>query len=248
MDFSRRQFMTWSALSALLGGFGISKAQGSSKQETFCYIDESGMPGTERPFVMGALQTLTPALHYADIKNIRKKHNYRLTLSYTSTDKNKIPYTKEILEYFCSKKLSFVAYVVKPELNRTWPADKTVSEIAYHHSYAKFIRKNWNRKSNLSLYMEKRTTTGEDIFLHNYLHQELGEKIKIKLLRDKDDDLMQLSDFLTGCVYAEITRPINEIKQTLLKDLKIKIGVKNLLEKPHKATGRFKVIVPHRLS
>ncbi len=96
----------------------------------------------------------------------------------------------------------------------------------------------------MSLNLEKRTTTGEDRFLHNFLRQELGKETEIKLLRSKNDDLLQFVDFLTGCVYAEMRQPKNIVKQELLGKLRVKLGVQNLLDASSKYNGRFKIIIP----
>jgi uncharacterized protein DUF3800 len=192
-------------------------------------IDESGNLGTAAPFVVGALLTANPDQHLRQFSTIRKETGYCLTLRYGSSDEHKGPYAKKLLEYFFAKNdLRFCAFALSSAKNHGLPTNPKIKEITYHDLYRKLLVQCVKKDDNLSLNLKRRTKTGEDRFLHDYLRHNFARIVELNIVRAYQNDLMQFADLLTGCVAAEKTQPDCEIKQTLVESLEKNLSVKSL--------------------
>ena len=200
-------------------------------EKTNLYIDESGNFGSAEPFVLGALLTTNPDRHFKQFSSIRTKNKYRLTLRYGSNDEHKLPYARQLLEYFFAEKdLRFCAYACTSAKNAAWPTDPKIKEITYHDLYGKLLGRCATKNENLSLTLKQRTTTGEDQFLYDYLKKKFIRIDALQVVRAHQNDLMQFADLLTGCIAADKTRPKDQTKQSVLKSLKEKLSFSSLWE------------------
>jgi len=198
------------------------------QEKTNIYIDESGHFGSRGLFVIGALVTTNTEQHLRRFLSIRDKNSYRLTLRYVSSDKHKVPYARELLDYFFAERdLRFCAYALKPDKSAEWQWDPKVKEIEYHGLYRKLLVQCTSKNADLSLNLKQRTTTGEDQFLYDYLKQKFTKISGLNVLRAYQNDLMQFADLLVGSVAGE---PDCAVKQSLIKTLKQNLSVKSLSE------------------
>jgi hypothetical protein len=193
------------------------------------YIDESGHFGSRGRFVIGALVAPNGEQHLRRLLSMRDKSNYRLSLRYNSSDKHKVPYAQQLLDYFFAERdLRFCAYALTPDKSAEWQWDPKVKEIEYHGLYRKLLVQCTNKNADLSLNLKQRTTTGEDQFLYDYLKQKFTKMSELNVLKAYQNDFMQFADLLVGSVAAG--ESACAAKQTLIEILKANLSVKSFLE------------------
>jgi hypothetical protein len=103
---TRRQFLAVSAAA-------LRQPATAATGPTYVYASESGAMVRDRPIVVGFLITRTPEKHLRAIRALRTRMKYTRELEYSSTDRFKIPFARELMHYFArDPDLRFAARVV----------------------------------------------------------------------------------------------------------------------------------------
>jgi hypothetical protein len=237
---SRRDFLAaWGAV--FLPRMVLSREDTS---KTSVFLDESGNAGTDRPFVIGGLFTADPARHIGQLSKLRKQNNYRLTLRYSSTDRYKLPYARDVIEYFFGQgEMRFAAAAFPSSTNIKWPVRAETRDIKYLNVYEHLINQNARKKHPVEITTELRTTTGEDRLMHQSLEEELKREVRVRIVREYQNDLTQFAGLLVGSVYGDLTNSGDEVKLSLIKELRQKLGVPRLYDASLATHNEFRVAV-----
>ncbi len=263
----RRKFLTGSIYSVpLLAALSPSKLFGSTLDistpkindftttGTLFYICESGIFGIHNKFVLGVLIVSDDILK-SKLAVTRSKTNYRTKFSYNSTDKFKYDYGVNAINSFINSSCKFMAMIVdKSEYSNlqrqpNGNVSKRQIQIKKIDLYKELLSSTLipvPRGSIYNVIVKSQSSFGpREIFQQNF-QQETGKTyVPINVV---EDDVLQLTDFLTGNLFAEHwTRNStqskgtvkNKTKQNLYKILKDRLGVLNLIDG---LNGKFEVI------
>lgn len=204
------------------------------------YIDESGNIGIKEPFVIGAL-LIDSSYNYRKITLLRTTTKFKLVLRYKSSNKFKLNFAIPLIsEFFHEHKMSYSALIFPTSLNQTWESEKKIRSVIYHHNYNSLIKQLVKRNVHINLYLEKRSTTAEDLYLKLFLEKKF-ENIKIFFIKKKNNDLLQLTDVLTGSIYGDIRNTKDKTKQKIIHTLKTYLKVKNLYFNSTSLQNKFNV-------
>lgn len=201
------------------------------------------------PTVIGFLYSDFPEKVEHDINQLRIKNHYRCKLRYGSDDKFKFNFAKEIVDYFFQEpSLHFYARLINGKLDIEKNNVNLVHDIVYRLNYRKAINDlRVITKSNdfyLDCKAKKRAINNsshhpenwqyenfhtDKIDLINYLNRSIPN-VNVKLKDYQQNNLSQLSDFLTGSIYGDIVGTQSVTKRKLLIYLKHKLHVKKISE------------------
>lgn len=227
------------SISSLVGASlveNVAADEGSAGKGLFAYGDEGRWP-TENSFTIGFLYTERPDEHRLRIKELRKKHAYRRMFEYDSTDKSKVPFAIDVLNYFfVEPDLRFISKVA---------GEAKTSEQFHYKSIVDQLAPN---KSKVFLTVKTNGRVGGGKNVREYLKKEVGRIGGITVVRRSEDDLMQIADFLTGNVAFNASRSQgsgaskNRVKTELLKTLQEHLKVASLLDGSLKSGKKFRVL------
>jgi hypothetical protein len=204
------------------------------------------------PSVVGFLYTDFPEKVEKHINVLRLKNHYRKTFSFRSTDKYKLSFAKDLIDYFFSEpSLYFYSRIVDdiPNLKRD---DVTlIHDIAYRVNYRKAItdlkeftnadiiyldfitrlpRKNGfptvSSIEEVVPYINFKTSKKQ---LVRYLNSHI-QMTDLRIEPHNRSNLSQMVDFFTGNIYGDVIGIENKTKKQLLDYLKNKLGVKKISE------------------
>jgi len=234
---NRRAFLIGS-ISLLLSNHAIAKV---NIGKTFdVYIDESGNKGTNDPLVIGAL-VLDSNYNYQRLDKIREKAKFKQVLRYNSSNRYKkllsVPFIKE---FFTSEKMSFTSVVIPAAMNTQWPSNKMHRTSLYHHNYIEFIKLINKKGIRMNIFLEKRSTTGEDMYLKSFI-EEHNFQVHVRFIKEKESNCLQLSDLFTGSVYGELTGVKNKAKAEIINDIKRHLNVSRIAKNINLNKGKFLV-------
>jgi len=240
---NRRTFLI-SSLSFFLTHSAWGKTVSSKSLDV--YIDESGKKGSNTPFVFGAL-VVDSDYSYKRLDEIRKASNFRQTLYYNSSNRYKkllaMPY---IHEFFICKKMHFSALLFPPSINKEWPSNRVQRSSLYHHNYADFLNMINSRKIKLNVFLEHRTTTGEDSSLKVFLEQN-NSKIKVQFITEKERNCIQLSDLITGSIFGDYTGTQDKTKIEIIGEIRRKLRANSLASTINFDRGKFNVRIAEHI-
>jgi len=183
-----------------------SANENPSTNHIFAFGDEARWP-SDTNFTIGFLFTQYPKKHRLHLHELRKKHRYWRTFKYGSTDKYKIPYAMDLLSYFAKEPdLRYVAHVV----------GQTENGEKLH--YKDLVNQLSPQKFKLSLTMKTSSRVGGGKEIRQYLKREVKRIENISIVRRREDDLMQLADFITGNVALDAAQSSKSlVKLEMLK-------------------------------
>jgi len=234
---NRRTFLI-SSLSLFLTHSAWGKTVSSKSLDV--YIDESGKKGSNTPFVFGAL-VVDSGYSYKRLDEIRKASKFRQTLRYNSSNHYKkllaMPY---IHEFFTSNKMHFSSLIFPTNINKEWPSNRVQRASLYHHNYADFLNMINSREIKLNVFLEQRTTTGEDSSLKIFLEHN-NSKIKVQFIKEKESNCIQLSDLITGSIFGDYTGAQDKTKVEIIEEIRRNLRVKSLASTINFDRGKFNV-------
>lgn len=201
---------------------------------TTLFIDESGEG--RYPSVFGVLRSSASFDIESKIKAFRKKHNYKKELHYRSTDKFKSPFAHDLIDYFFEEpSLSFYGRFIEGNIDAKNKQLDLIEDNIYSVNMEKIIQDAAKGTKSLLLITENRNSPSslvdeEDNGLNAYFKKNLRIPHNFKLIKSSDNNLYQLTDFFTGCIYGDEKGVGNDTKVELLDYLKKKLQVKKLSE------------------
>jgi hypothetical protein len=210
------------------------------------YIDESGKKGSVTPFVFGAL-VVDSTYSYKRLDEIRTASKFRQVLHYNSSNHYKkllaMPY---LHEFFSNDKMYFTSIVFPPRINKEWPSNRAQRASLYHHNYSDFMKKINSRGVKLNVFLEHRSTTGEDSSLKEFLEQN-NSQIKVQFIREKESNCIQLSDLLTGSIFGDLSGVKDKTKVEIISDIRRKLRVRSLASPINFNRGKFNVKIAEQI-
>jgi hypothetical protein len=90
----------------------------------------------------------------------------------------------------------------------------------------------------LSIYLEKRTTTGQDEYLKKFI-EENNSGTTVKFISERQSNCIQLSDLLTGCIFGELTKVEDKVKLSIITDIKNHLKTVSLTEQIDFKQGKY---------
>lgn len=236
--FSRLAMFT--SLSVFLGDhlFQMASANDAdSPKRIFAYGDEGRWP-TQTSFTIGFLVTSQPDMHRLKLKELRKKHNYWKTFQYDSTDRFKVPYGTDVLKYFFEHDdLKYVAKIAG------------VSKTSESFHYKSLVSQLSPRQATISLSLKTNSRLDGGKRIRSYIKRELVRVGEITVVRGREDDLMQLADFITGNVALDASyaqgdelASKNEVKVKLLNTMREHLKVSSLIHESLNKGNKFRVL------
>lgn len=210
---NRRQFCAAVSAAALAPALGRPAA---ADEPLHCFVDESGKRG-DWPLVVGVLATSAPEGHEFRIALLRRKYAYPRPLRYMSTDRNKLAFARALIDYYAASDLRFHGTVAT---ERSVPAGDP--DAAYAEIYRRALTALGT--ANLLVRTKYRPDSPRDRRLAEFLKADLGMPVQTGRRNRAPDNLTQLSGFLAGCVYGEITGVVHPLKRVLADHLRERIG------------------------
>ena len=209
----------------------VSANENTSTNHIFAFGDEARWP-SDTNFTIGFLFTQHPRKHRHHLHELRKKHGYWRTFKYVSTDKYKVPYAIALLSYFAKEPdLRYVAQVVGQTEN---------GEKLHYKSFANQLSP---QKLKLSLTLKTSSRVGGGKEVREYLKREVKRIESISVVRRREDDLMQLADFITGNVALDAAQSSKSpVKLEMLMSLHKQLNVSSLLASASKDRNKFRVL------
>jgi len=252
---NRRSFLTQST--ALLGGLPLLASRKASALEAagsfepgadlHLYCDESGILGHDVVFVLGMLMTTDSARHESFIDRLRQDHSFATQLRYSSTDRFKRAFAEDLISYFLAEPdLQFCAYVITDKAIAYLRNNGYSLEQVYHFYYETLLSSFTAPDVAKILNLEIRNSIGDDRTLRRYLRENVINLSRINLVGSSSNDLLQVADLFTGCIYGDAHRDSlrSSVKLEVLSLLRARLNVDTLLaDTLGDARGPFRVFV-----
>lgn len=262
---SRRIFLQGGIFSAM-GGYLLSplKANGWLEVEDVMppggaiFSGESGTFGVDEIFVVGILEVTDEVKHQKTLSDLRKKHHYFTRLTFSSNDRYRVPYVSSMMDLFLSTPdMKFSALVTKiPVQQRKGYNGMKITGMAPR-------KNNLSQKKRLDLKIKCYENLLTELKITSSKAKEIVQKsgspfgptrrfqlwfgsqvkgIAIKPADSRDSELLQLAQFLSGCVFcATVNKTKSKSKRQLLEELANKLGLPSLTG-PSEIKNKFKVI------
>jgi len=201
------------------------------------------------PSIIGFIYTDFPEKVEKHINELRLKNHYRKRLSFRSTDKYKLHFAKDLIDYFFNEpSLHFYGRVIDGITDMKMDDINLIHDIEYRVNYRKAIGdiKEFTkaevmyldfvtylpRKNSLSAsvikdeipYINFKTTKTQLVKYLN-LHSQMTN---LRIEQHTHNNLSQMTDLFTGNIYGDIIGIENKTKRYLLDYLKKKLNVKKI--------------------
>ena len=199
----------------------------------YVYGDESGNLGYTPYFLLGVAIVRNPEVHEREILRLRKRHGYLAELKYSNTDRRKLPFCRDLIDYlFDQPDFRFSGIVIDCSVYDVTHHDKFNSrirpqDIAYNYRYKKLILSSTPPNDQLIVLLDKRTRAKADN-LPKYLENQIPNLKNLQVVDSRKHELVQVADVLTGSVYGDVTGVEQLIKRAVIDVLKDKLGVDSL--------------------
>lgn len=208
------------------------KSYGSENNKQHYFLDESGSiheNGNFSPFVSGLLRLEKPEFISEEILKIRKDRSFFCQFTYHSTNKYKLETALDIVELFarCDGCRLFV-YTVPNRNGKSWPTKKIEKEAAYNRHNTKILTNSIVNPGNSVIHIERRSISGRDRSLLESLNFEFEGNASVEHVSGKRNDLLQMCDLLTGCIFSAQRQPqekVNKMKAIITKRFLTSVGV-----------------------
>lgn len=228
-SLDRRAFLTRGAAalgSGILAGCGLeptapatANRDAGSADHLYLYADESGTPGTGDPYVIGVLSTADPERHRIAIADLRRAHGYRRELRYASTDRLKVPFARDLIRHFVED--DDLRLVAKWGGGPAAAPGRTAAD-----AYADVLAEVDGRGArSTTLRIEPRPGRAG---LPASVESAARAPTRVRTADLERDDLAQLTGFLVGSVYGDLTGTRDRVKRELIRALRTGLGVRSL--------------------
>lgn len=211
------------------------------------FVTESGLYAKGGLFLMGLMTTLDQAAkHESQLQKLRKDFNYRTRLTYKDADRFKLDFAKACIDYFVNtEELGYIALYREQQSPRDLAAlnISNISNLQIREKKIELI-KDLIVRSQLdikTIKMKSQSPYGPSAKFKEKFNGETGFTLDARDTRF-GDDLLQLGDFIGGCIYGDITQKTrNRTKLALTQYLKEKLGVSSFNQPSLEIEGKLKI-------
>ncbi len=197
------------------------------------FLSESGVLRGEDLFIVGALEIDNAlATHERNLKKIRDQHSYRTRLTYRSNDRFKIPFAKDVIDYFLdTPSLHFSAYACAESGKGLAPQARQALRLNCYERALAGVSKAGDEQR--TIVTKSQSSFGPSLYFKDQIREGLGFQLEVTDARNSN--LLQLVDLLTGCIRADVCATASknrfklEINQHFHKGLnidKIELGTR----------------------
>ena len=238
----RRQFIKETSLTYLFLS-NITPTTGlRQKNQVTLFIDESNDLSSNIPFSLGGIVVKSPEKVESELNRLRASSNFKCNLKYSSTNKYKIPFAKQAIDYFFNEPdIIYHARVISGTLNSRNPNYLALRENIYFANYKEIVRTCGNDKQILQINLRNAGTDGNLANkLQSYLQKSILGTYDVKFTKLNSSNICQLADLFTGSIFGDVTKIESPVKVELLNYLKGKLKVQKMAELYNKSnTGKF---------
>lgn len=215
-QIKRRTFLGSSFLAAsavLTSPLGLNASNLPLNTTQSIFASENGNIKNEPLFVVGFVSSNENILiHEAAINTIRGIHNYKSTLSYSSNDKFKVSFAKDVINYFLeAQDLFFKACILKNDQSVNMSPNTLISKKL--NCYELLFELGAFGKDSV-IVAKPLTPFGPSQSFINLFSETVGVKYETK--DSFKSNLLQLSNLLSGCLLSEAK---NSCKDPLKKEI-----------------------------
>jgi len=195
----------------------------------FLYQDESGDVGRGQPhFIVGLLMVSERDLLWAAVKRVRDRWHYANELHFEKMSNLRLKVYETVMEEMASEAAHFcfeALAVPREAVNVAFLSERR--HLAYNYFTKLLLERRCQNVENAVMYADAKSRLKEDNFLE-YLVVEMNLGVpfrrgfrprrvlkKVEQLDSKTDDLLQVTDLLTGCVNNRLGHSAGERKQRL---------------------------------
>lgn len=242
MKYNRRLFLKLSTpfLLSVLPFKNLSAKIVNGRKNHF-FLDESNIFSNDDQFVIGLLHSTNFKKSAATIGFLRSINNYRTELTYRSTDRYKVQFSKDLIDFFLYEQtLKFSARVITGKIYSGREDYYSKKESSYHLHYKQIIGGSYVRNNSV-IHLENRSLYKTNNKLKQFLNKRYN--IPFRNIQHPKSDLSQLSDLLTGCIIGDTHSLTNSSKIEILDYFKNKLGIKQFSELYNlKSNGKFEIV------
>ncbi len=187
----------------LLAGASIAPSFAKAQSRHATFIDDSSYawgPIGEY-FLVSRLYCETPENHQRRLDDIKREHNYRLTIRYYGANRFKIPVARDFIKYFFDNDDLNISTIAFPL--RNWPDDFIDFEHLYESIYRRLpISRN---TSNVIVRRHHLIEPRDVQFLERF---KRSKRIDIQVRSIHEENLLQMLDLLNGVVAFGDREPV----------------------------------------
>jgi Protein of unknown function (DUF3800) len=200
-----------------------------AKPFRFLYQDESGDVGHGQPhFIIGLLMVREREPLWAAVRRARDRWHYANELHFEKMSNLRMKVYEAVLDAIAVEAAHFryeALAVPREDVNVGFVSDQR--HLAYNYFTKLLLENRCQEVENAVMYADAKSRVREDNFLE-YLVVEMNLGVpfrkglaprrvlkKVEPLDSKSDDLLQVTDLLTGCVNNRLGHPAGERKQRL---------------------------------
>jgi hypothetical protein len=223
---NRRSFLKVSgcALAAATTGVHVT-AQSSSA--THVFVDESGIFGSQDPFVIGLLVSPNPERVIREITRLRARHAFTPQLRYDSADPKRLPFADALIQYFFDRSQATFHALVGSKTVSIDRRDRDAFATEYCYFYLAALRDVLRPGVRATVHLRKHWRGGLlDQRLIDCLKRELPNVVVNQT--DRMNQMVQFADFLTGNIRGDANSVTGPGKQQLIGALKKRLGMTSL--------------------
>ncbi len=193
----------------------------------FIYQDESGDVGRGQPhFIVGLLMVRAREPLWAAVKRARDRWHYANELHFEKMSGLRLKVYEAVLDEMAREAANFrfeALAVPRDEVNVNFFSERR--HLAYNYFTKLLLEHRCHEVEDAVMYADAKSRLKEDNFLE-YLVVEMNLGVpfrkgdaprrvlkKVEPLDSKVDDLLQVTDLLTGCVNNRLGHPAGERKQ-----------------------------------
>ncbi len=238
----RRSFI--SRLIGFIGTAALSDAFAfATPRAVNVFAEESGALHDPDYLCLGALVVPDPAPELLKIHAIRKQCKYNSRLQRHDTASGQLTYAEAMIDHFFQASgLRFQSRVAAGA-----EAKKADRQQLYKYHYRQLLSKVCSHQSQVQLIVNNHSKSGQDRYLHQYLKTEIPQIKDVHIVKIADNDLLQLSGFLTGYVWADCPHPdltlSNKTKAQIMQRLHERCQTKALSKESFSYKQKFTVTV-----
>ena len=181
--------------------------------------DESGSFQAGDWQLIGIILTTDPQARRTELAALRDRYNFRRELKYSDTDVLSLPYALAVMDWFYRSDVKFHCIAKSGDtFDLGGFANNhlhlSAEELAYNYTYREVLAHNLPPGYRYIVTIDQRSRTKNNNLL-TYLRREVVGVSDVLDGNSKKDDLLQVVDLLTGCVYGDLTSTKQARKRSL---------------------------------
>ena len=233
---NRRNFISYSSIA--LGGatvlrqnLDVTTISGNAKY----FFAKSGIAGNSNDACFGILKTSDYDNDNDWLLRARNDFGFRSELRYSNNDKFKVPFAKALLDYFISRdSLSFACASISRTTfnNGIENSSNQISRLQKGNIKANYIHQllgELEPETNQVVIMKSEYSFGSGNQFHRFFEHNTAITTVDKIYFE--EDLLQLSSLITGCIKADLQQSsLNAVNTQILNHLKGALGIESFTE------------------